>query len=99
MVIPLNEHAPVQQFDYPPARPVRVAGLPAVRQRPPTAKGILFLSLEDETGLVDLVVRPDVVERYRQVLRGTAMLLVEGVVQSASGALSVLVTRISRPFQ
>ena len=75
-------------------RRVRVAGMPAVRQRPPTAKGILFLSLEDETGLIDVVVRPDVYERQRHGLRNAAMLLIDGVIQSVSGAVSVLATTV-----
>ncbi len=46
---------------------VRVAGMAVVKQRPGTAKGMMFISLEDETGLLDVVVRPDIYERFRQV--------------------------------
>jgi len=72
---------------------VRVAGLVVVRQRPPTAKGHVFITLEDEEGLVDLIVRPDVYQRYRDVLRGAPLLLVEGRLQREGHALSVLVVR------
>ena len=48
---------------------VRVAGLVLVRQRPSTAKGITFVTLEDETGLVNLVIRPNIWERYYKIAR------------------------------
>jgi error-prone DNA polymerase len=70
---------------------VHVAGLVVVRQRPPTAKGHVFITLEDDEGLIDLIVRPDVYERYREVLRGAALLLIEGRLQREGHALSVLV--------
>jgi error-prone DNA polymerase len=74
---------------------VRVAGLVVVRQRPPTAKGHVFITLEDEEGLIDLIVRPDVYERYREVLRGVPLLLVEGRLQREGHALSVLVHEVA----
>jgi error-prone DNA polymerase len=74
-------------------RIVRVGGMVAVKQRPGTAKGIVFISLEDEFGMLDLVVKPDVYERYKSLLRGQTFILVEGEVQQGSGALSVLVSR------
>ena len=72
---------------------VRVGGLVVVKQSPPTARGVVFFSLEDEYGLLDLIVKPQVYEQYRSLLRGRAFILVEGVVQNARGALSVLVSR------
>ena len=72
---------------------VQVAGWPVVRQRPPTAKGILFITLEDEEGLTNLIVRPDVYERYRDALRNAPLLWVEGHVQREGEAQSVLVYR------
>ena len=74
-------------------RIVRVGGMIAVKQRPPTAKGIVFISLEDELGMLDLVVKPQVYERYRPLLRGRTFILVAGEVQRATGAISVLVTQ------
>jgi error-prone DNA polymerase len=72
---------------------VRVAGWPVVRQRPPTAKGVVFLTLEDEEGLLNLVAQPDVYERYRDALRNAPLLLVEGRLQREGNAFSVLVLR------
>ena len=70
---------------------VRAAGLVVTRQRPPSAKGHVFITLEDEDGLVNLIVRPKVYERYRDALRGAPFLLVEGQLQRADEAVSVLV--------
>jgi len=70
---------------------VRVAGRVVVRQRPPSAKGHVFITLEDEEGLVNLIVRPSVYERYRDALRNTPLLLVEGRLQREGRAVSVLV--------
>jgi len=70
---------------------VRVAGLVAVRQKPPTAKGHVFITLEDEEGLVNLIVRPGVYERYRAALRNASLLWASGRLQREGQALSVLV--------
>ncbi len=72
---------------------VRVAGWAVVRQRPPTAKGHLFITLEDEEGLANLIVRPQVYEQYRAALRNAPLLWVEGRLQREGEALSVLVYR------
>ena len=61
---------------------VRVAGAVICRQRPGTAAGFLFLTLEDETGLVNVIVRPDLFHRERAVLVGEAVLEVDGVLQA-----------------
>lgn len=82
----------VEVKNQPNGRVVRVGGMAVVKQRPSTAKGVLFVSLEDEHGLLDLVVKPDVYERFRPLLRHQTFVLVERVVQQASGAISVLVT-------
>jgi error-prone DNA polymerase len=70
---------------------VSVAGRVVVRQRPSSAKGFLFITLEDETGLVNLVVRPQVYERCRATIRNSALLLVKGHVQREGAAFSVMV--------
>ncbi|MBI3932800.1 MAG: error-prone DNA polymerase [Acidobacteria bacterium] len=64
---------------------VRVAGAVICRQRPGTAKGFLFLTLEDETGLVNVTVRPDLYERQKAVLVGTGVLEVTGILQNREG--------------
>jgi error-prone DNA polymerase len=64
---------------------VKVAGAVICRQRPGTAKGFMFLTLEDETGLANVIVRPDLFDRRSNVLVGSSVLEVEGVLQNASG--------------
>jgi error-prone DNA polymerase len=68
---------------------VRVAGSVIVRQRPGTAKGFVFLSLEDETGIANVIVTPGMFQRNRLVLVTSPMLLVEGILQSQDGVLSI----------
>ncbi len=83
----------VEVKQQPNRRTVRVGGMAVVKQRPGTAKGILFVSLEDELGMVDLVVKPDVFDQYRSLLHHQTFILVEGVVQKANAVVSVLVSR------
>src|SRR5207247_9703394 len=69
---------------------VRHAGLVVCRQRPGTAKGFVFLLLEDETGVINVVVRPDLYDKQRSIIRGESYLCVEGTVQLHSGSLNLL---------
>jgi error-prone DNA polymerase len=62
---------------------VKVAGLVIVRQRPGTAKGFCFLTLEDETGTANAVVVPDIFQRHRSLIHTAALLQVEGPLQRA----------------
>jgi error-prone DNA polymerase len=64
---------------------VRVGGAVICRQRPGTARGFLFLTLEDETGLVNVIVRPDLFQREHGLLVGAAVLEVDGVLQATDG--------------
>jgi error-prone DNA polymerase len=73
---------------------VRVAGAVIVRQRPGTAKGFLFLSLEDETGISNIIVHPDMYEAQRPVLIGAPFVVVEGVLQNQQGSISVRAGRV-----
>ena len=75
---------------------VRVAGAVIVRQRPGTAKGIMFLSMEDETGIANAVVMPDMFEERRIVLITEPYLLIEGRVQNVDNVIHVLVRRVER---
>jgi error-prone DNA polymerase len=68
---------------------VRTAGAVIVRQRPGTAKGLLFLTLEDETGMSQAVISPDLLQRHRNLIVGSPGLVVEGVLQKRDGSLSV----------
>ena len=70
-------------------RRVRVAGMVITRQRPGTAKGFVFLTLEDETGVTNVIVRPDLFARDRLVLVEEPFLLVDGVLQHQDGVISV----------
>jgi error-prone DNA polymerase len=70
---------------------VRADGMLIVRQRPGTAKGVVFATLEDESGLLDLVLWPDVYERLRAVLEEEVFLRVEGLLQRDRDSVSVLV--------
>jgi len=72
---------------------VRVAGLVVVHQSPPTAKGHHFITLEDEAGMMNVIVRPRVYDRYRRVLRGSRLLLIEGAVQRQAEVISILASR------
>ena len=78
----------------PTGRTVRVAGLVIVRQRPGTAKGFLFLSLEDETGIINAIVTPGTYEANRQALAEAPFLLLDGVLQNQDNAVSVKVRRV-----
>jgi error-prone DNA polymerase len=70
-------------------RRVRVAGMVITRQRPGTAKGFVFLTLEDETGIANIIVRPDLFARDRLVIVEEPFLIVDGVLQSQDGVTSV----------
>jgi len=75
-------------------RPLRVAGAVVVRQRPGTAKGFVFLNLEDETGLVNVVVPPPLFHRHRLTLVNEPFLLIAGVLEHREGVISVRAGRI-----
>lgn len=72
----------------------RVGGMVITRQRPGTAKGFVFLTLEDETGLVNVIVRPDIYEKFRRTIRLSNMLVIEGKLQKELGAIDVLARRV-----
>jgi len=72
---------------------VQVAGSVIVRQRPGTAKGFVFLSLEDETGIANVIVTPPIFARHRLTLVAEPYLLVEGIAQRQDGVISVRATR------
>jgi error-prone DNA polymerase len=68
---------------------VQVAGAVIVRQRPGTAKGFMFITLEDEFGISNAIVTPDLFQRNRPLLNRAALLLVKGIVQKRDGVLHV----------
>jgi error-prone DNA polymerase len=72
----------------------RVAGLVLVRQRPGTASGVIFMTLEDETGIANIVVWPKVFEEFRRQVLAGRLVAVDGPVQSESGVIHVIAERI-----
>jgi len=78
----------------PDGRYTRVAGCVIARQRPGTAKGFVFLSLEDETGISNVIVNPDLYEKYRRVINREKFLRVEGVLQNQDHTISIKAVRV-----
>ncbi len=76
-------------------RRVRAAGLLVVHQSPPTAKGFHFLTLEDEDGMMNVIIRPVIYERYRQVIRHHRLLLVGGEAQREGHVVNLMAEWIS----
>src|SRR5262249_8008232 len=77
-----------------PGSRVRVAGSVIVRPRPRTAKGLWVLGLEDETGIANVIVTPQLFQRHRLALVTDPILLVEGVLQKQDGVVSVKAGRV-----
>jgi error-prone DNA polymerase len=77
-------------------RRVRAAGMVITRQRPGTAKGFVFLTLEDETGIANVIVRPDVYARDRAIVVDSPFLLVEGILQVQDGVTAIKAERMER---
>jgi error-prone DNA polymerase len=74
--------------------PVCVAGLVLMRQRPSTARGITFITLEDETGVANLVVRVQIWERFYEVARRASSMIVDGVLERKGQVIHVVATRL-----
>jgi error-prone DNA polymerase len=74
---------------------VRTAGCIIARQRPGTAKGFIFMSIEDETGIANVIVTPDLYERDRLVVTRSKFLLVEGPLQNQDNVIHVKATRLT----
>jgi error-prone DNA polymerase len=87
----------LRAVDLPRARDgrrIRVAGSVITRQRPGTAKGFVFLTLEDETGIANIIVRPDLFDRDRLTILEKPFLLVDGILQNQDGVTSVKAERL-----
>jgi len=80
---------------YPTNRAVRVAGLVLMRQRPSTAKGITFVTLEDETGTVNLVIRPGVWKNYDLIARQSSALIAHGLLERKQEIIHVVVRQLA----
>ena len=79
---------------HPPDRRVKVAGMVLMRQRPQTAAGITFMTLEDETGIANLVIYPSVWQRFRRVARFASVLLASGRLQREGDIIHVVCDRL-----
>ena len=73
---------------------VRVAGAVVVKQHPETAKGHVFLSLEDETGIANVIIRPATYKRFKRVLDSSGAVVVTGALQTVDGVISVMAVRL-----
>jgi len=73
---------------------VRIAGAVVVKQHPETAKGHVFLSLEDETGMSNVIIRPATYRQHKRVLDANAAVVVTGTLQAVDGVISVLAARL-----
>jgi len=74
---------------------VRAAGCVIARQRPGTAKGFIFISIEDETGIANVIVTPDLYDRDRLIVTRSRFLLAEGLLQNQDGVIHVKATRLA----
>ena len=77
---------------------VRVAGCVVCRQMPGTAKGHVFITLEDEYGLINVILRPQVYDKYRQIARLEPVIIVEGTLQKHDGVVNIVAQQL-RPIQ
>ncbi|MBI1189603.1 MAG: DNA polymerase III subunit alpha [Tepidisphaera sp.] len=80
----------------PAGSPVTVAGLVLVRQRPGTASGIVFMTIEDETGVANLIVRPKIYERFRAAAKHSQAIAATGIVERQGDVVHVMTRRIRR---
>ena len=84
----------IELSQLPSGRKVRTAGGVIARQRPGTAKGFVFLSLQDETGVSNAIITPDLFQQNRLLLSTEQFLLIEGILQNQDGVISVKATRV-----
>ena len=78
----------------PQERWVKVAGLVLIRQRPATASGVVFETIEDETGTTNIIVKPEVYERYRPAARHATVLQVDGYIERSGDVIHVMAKRL-----
>jgi error-prone DNA polymerase len=90
--LPGNIVRAVDLPDQPNHRMLQIAGLVVCRQRPMTAKGMLFMLLEDETGLANVIVHPPLYNERRMVVRGSPFVVVTGRLQLRDGTVNIVAT-------
>jgi len=79
---------------WPQGKRIAVSGIVLVRQRPSTANGIVFMTIEDEGGVANLIIRPQVYQRFRKAARHSVIILARGMVERQGAVVHVLVSRI-----
>jgi DNA polymerase III alpha subunit len=84
--------------DLPNGKRLRIGGCVIVRQRPGTAKGFVFLSLEDETGVANAIITPDLFHQHRLLLASERFLAIEGILQNQDNVISVRAERVQPLF-
>ena len=82
-------------LDTRPYQPVKMAGLVLIRQKPGTAKGVCFITIEDEFGVANLVVWPKVMEQFRKTVMQSRLLMIEGYVQRDVEIIHVIATHLT----
>src|SRR2546422_4585078 len=90
----LGVRAAAELGRIPAGKRVRIAGGVIARQRPGTAKGFVFLSLEDETGISNAIITPDIFDQNRFTVVGGRFLLIEGRLQNVDNVISVKADRV-----
>jgi error-prone DNA polymerase len=90
----LGIHPASSLKSIPSGRRLRIGGCVIARQRPGTAKGFVFLSLEDETGIANAIVNPDLIQDNRILLVSSRFLMVEGILQNQDNVISVKAERV-----
>jgi error-prone DNA polymerase len=88
----------IELRDLPSGKRLRIGGCVITRQRPGTAKGFVFLSLEDETGVANAIVTPDLFHRHRLLLTSERFLAIEGILQNQDNVISVKAERVQPLF-
>ena len=83
-----------EAMDARDGRWLEAAGLVLVRQRPGSAKGVMFITLEDETGIANLVVWPQVFKKFRRIVMGASMIAVRGRIQREGEVVHLVAHRI-----
>jgi error-prone DNA polymerase len=84
--------------DIPSGKRLRIGGCVITRQRPGTAKGFVFVSLEDETGVANAIIAPDLFHRNRLLLASERFLAIEGILQNQDNVISVKAERVQPLF-
>lgn len=88
----------IELRDIPNGKRLRIGGCVITRQRPGTAKGFVFLSLEDETGVANAIVTPDLFHQNRLLLTSERFLAIEGILQNQDNVISVKAERVQPLF-